>query len=65
MQEAEHSIEESNAYEEEVENKSEEDADQSDEIQSSRNITGEAAKLMVKVTRHNLCHSLFCLKSER
>ncbi|XP_003576877.2 U-box domain-containing protein 33 isoform X2 [Brachypodium distachyon] len=49
--EAEHSIEESNAYEEEVENKSEEDADQSDEIQSSRNITGEAAKLMEEMEK--------------
>ena len=49
MQEAEQGVEESNAYEE-VEIFSEEGADKSDEIQSARNISEEAAKLMVKVT---------------
>ena len=50
MQEAEQGVEESNAYEEEVEIFSEDGADKSDEIQSARNISEEAAKLMVEVT---------------
>jgi hypothetical protein len=47
VQQAEQGNEESNAYVEEVEVFPEEGADQSDEIQSCRNVTQEAAKLMV------------------
>jgi len=38
----------------EMENSSEEDADQSDEIQSFRNITEKAEKIMVRIKRQNL-----------
>ena len=38
----------------EMENSAEEDADQSDEIQSFRNITEKAEKIMVRIKRQNL-----------
>ena len=38
----------------EKENSAEEDADQSDEIQSFRNITEKAEKIMVRIKRQNL-----------
>jgi hypothetical protein len=39
---------------EDMESFPEEDADQSDEIQSFRNITEKAAKIMVRIKQHNL-----------
>jgi interleukin-1 receptor-associated kinase 1 len=49
VHESEQGIEESNAYEE-AEIFPDEDTDESDEIQSSRNISEKTAKLMVQVT---------------
>lgn len=57
VQKAEQGIEESNAYEE-MTFFSEEDADESDEIQCSKNISEKAAKLMVSHMIQTLSQSL-------
>jgi hypothetical protein len=54
---SEESTDESDSYEE-VEISAVEGADQSDEIQSFRNVTEKAEKIMVKVIRNSYHHIL-------